>query len=129
MTESEHFETEYFKTLAKINTFLSNNSQVLTAQQTQGASNNNVHLPQLKLCTLKSLKVPVAIINTKLDYTTKKNWEHILLKAKLNELKCFIEKRCQFLESVFAKNRSQFQSLFIFFPIKFVFQKTETVAP
>jgi hypothetical protein len=48
MTESEHFETEYFKTLAKINTFLSNNSQVLMAQQTQGAL-NNVHLPQLKL--------------------------------------------------------------------------------
>jgi hypothetical protein len=73
MTESEHFETEYFKTLAKINTFLSNNSQVLTAQQIQGASNNvHLHSTLIKI-TLKSLKVPVAIINTKFDYTTKKN--------------------------------------------------------
>jgi hypothetical protein len=66
---------------------------------------------------LKSLKVPVdqwddilvAIINTKLDYYTKKDWEQTLAKdrAKLHELKNFIEKRCQFLESVAATNRSQ----------------------
>jgi hypothetical protein len=49
MTQSKHFETEYFKTIAKINAFLKN-SQVSTSQQAQGAS-NNVHFPQLKLPT------------------------------------------------------------------------------
>ena len=69
----------------------------------------------INLEALKSLQVPVAqwddilvpIINTKLDYTTKKEWETTQGKerSKLDDLKLFLEKRCQFIESINAAQK------------------------
>jgi hypothetical protein len=86
--------------------------------------NSDVSLRQLLLDTvtlhleaLKVLNIPVeswdsiivTVINTKLDYSTKKDWEATLDTSempKLSDLKDFLEKRCQFLASVNVINKN-----------------------
>jgi hypothetical protein len=71
----------------------------------------------LHLEALKVLNIPVeswdsiivTVINTKLDYSTKKDWEATLDTSempKLSDLKDFLEKRCQFLASVNVINKN-----------------------